>query len=872
MTTIGRVDFTVDFDGKTLPQQAKAIGQRMGQQLSRSMQAEFDRSMGKFARDLDTKMNVTGKKAGREFSNALSGVLKSRRAQIANSLAQMLGDRTVFESFVKNAGSVQEGLDKISASLDKARDKGIVNQKQFDSMAFTFQNWGGSLLEAERNLKAHELELEKNRKGAFGLVGAFSRLKKEIDATNNSSSSFFKRWKEMPHGFRQFVFYAVLFTAIAPEIAVLGSAAGGGLTIFAAAAFAGAVALGVFIAGVIGLGDELSSLPAAIQPAAAAFQSFTASMTSLREQIQLAMAGGLEAGFTNLKATVDALVPTFQLLGAAVGAAFASFTASIAPGTEGFARLQAVLAAVAPLIGPLVVVAQNLGAALGNIFLVAAPFALNFLNTLGALTAQFAAWAQSAEGIQSLTGWFEQTEVLFASLANLAGSLGTTLATLVTPELVASFAGFVDQLAAFLPFVGMLLDVVAQLGLFEILGSIFEALGPVIATLAPVLGQFAQLLGGAIVSAIQTLAPALLQLAGAIVPIIQGLMPLLTPLLGAIGQIIAALLPALRPLLDAFVVLLEPITQIVTILLDALMPIIIPLVELLGELLGVAIEPLTYAFQALAFILNLLAPVLTILGQVVGAVVQTIVALFTGDLSSIGQIWVDLWNGLPGPLQDFITNTIGMFADFFANTIGMFSDFFSNTFGMFEDFFTNTIGMFEDFWTNTVGMFEDFGGHVQHAWEAMWQGMSDFVADVWNGIIGFIEGGINGVIDLINGMIKGINTVAGAIGLGKIGLIGKVNFSGLRLAAGGLVDTPTRALIGENGPEAVVPLNRPVGAVDPSVRVLSAILQGKPLPGSEGGDGPRAIVEAGAVQIIGVRDPDQAADAVIDRIVARIGG
>jgi hypothetical protein len=55
-------------------------------------------------------------------------------------------------------------------------------------------------------------------------------------------------------------------------------------------------------------------------------------------------------------------------------------------------------------------------------------------------------------------------------------------------------------------------------------------------------------------------------------------------------------------------------------------------------------------------------------------------------------------------------------------------------------------------------------------------------------------------------------------------------------AAGELVNGPRIRMIGEAGPEAVVPLNRPLSMVDPAVRWLSAIAQGKgPIPMASGG-------------------------------------
>lgn len=70
--------------------------------------------------------------------------------------------------------------------------------------------------------------------------------------------------------------------------------------------------------------------------------------------------------------------------------------------------------------------------------------------------------------------------------------------------------------------------------------------------------------------------------------------------------------------------------------------------------------------------------------------------------------------------------------------------------------------------------------------------------------------------------------------------------SKLKLAAGGIVAGPRTALIGESGPEAVVPLNRPLNQVDPAVRWLSAIAQGL-TPGGAGA----AVTPSGKTVTVG---------------------
>lgn len=93
-------------------------------------------------------------------------------------------------------------------------------------------------------------------------------------------------------------------------------------------------------------------------------------------------------------------------------------------------------------------------------------------------------------------------------------------------------------------------------------------------------------------------------------------------------------------------------------------------------------------------------------------------------------------------------------------------------------------------------------------------------------------------------------------------------------ARGGNVFGPTQALIGEAGPEAVVPLNRPLSQVDPSVRWLSAIAQGKASPMASGGvvgGGTQVVIEAGAIVVQGAEDPRQTAYEVLDLVADRIG-
>lgn len=89
-----------------------------------------------------------------------------------------------------------------------------------------------------------------------------------------------------------------------------------------------------------------------------------------------------------------------------------------------------------------------------------------------------------------------------------------------------------------------------------------------------------------------------------------------------------------------------------------------------------------------------------------------------------------------------------------------------------------------------------------------------------------------------------------------------------RMASGGIVYGAQPAVIGEAGMEAVVPLNRNLATVHPSVRDLSAFAQGKFAPGESG---PRVIIENGAIQVQTVaQNPEIIAESLLDRIVANV--
>lgn len=96
---------------------------------------------------------------------------------------------------------------------------------------------------------------------------------------------------------------------------------------------------------------------------------------------------------------------------------------------------------------------------------------------------------------------------------------------------------------------------------------------------------------------------------------------------------------------------------------------------------------------------------------------------------------------------------------------------------------------------------------IKDLWTTAWTGLGNVVSDIWEGIKSAVVGSINWLIDKINSFIKMVNR-ASAAAAGVVGLSAPQISEIPKLAKGGIVDRPTMAMIGEAGPEAVVPLNR----------------------------------------------------------------
>jgi len=125
---------------------------------------------------------------------------------------------------------------------------------------------------------------------------------------------------------------------------------------------------------------------------------------------------------------------------------------------------------------------------------------------------------------------------------------------------------------------------------------------------------------------------------------------------------------------------------------------------------------------------------------------------------------------------------------------------------------------FDGFMNAMKGIFNGIANIVHGAFSAVGNIIKGYF-NIWIGIVDFIIGKLNMVIDKANKVKINIP------GLGKVG----VNIPNIpsipKLATGGIVNSPTVAMIGEAGPEAVVPLSRGGFGTKVTVHVHGSVIK-----------------------------------------------
>ncbi|VPX88952.1 TMP repeat family [Streptococcus pneumoniae] len=235
---------------------------------------------------------------------------------------------------------------------------------------------------------------------------------------------------------------------------------------------------------------------------------------------------------------------------------------------------------------------------------------------------------------------------------------------------------------------------------------------------------------------------------------------------------------------------------------------------------------------------------------------DAIVNIFTPIGSWFGQRWADVTSALANIGAWFtdmfqkawtgLTNIFSKLGSWFgerwndvtsalSKVASWFGEMFTNAYNAVKNAFSSIGGFFSGVWSTVQSIFVNAGQKVGSA-------VGGAFRSAVNGVLGTIENVVNDFIGMINGVIGMINKIPG-VSLGGIGYV-----SLPRLARGGIVDSPTIAMIGEAGKEAVVPLEN-TGFIQTLGRVVSSAvvnaMAGISPQGGFSGDGDIVIQIAG---------------------------
>ena len=199
--------------------------------------------------------------------------------------------------------------------------------------------------------------------------------------------------------------------------------------------------------------------------------------------------------------------------------------------------------------------------------------------------------------------------------------------------------------------------------------------------------------------------------------------------------------------------------------------------------------------------------------------VDKCIEIITKMVEIVIGLYVGLFNLLVDkiikPIAEWVSKTVNNIKDWIKGAVDTVKGWFSDLWSKIKEIFSPVANFFKDVWNKAYNAVKNvfapivdfFGGiwdKIKNKFSKLGTSIGDAISNAVksgiNGVISLIERTINKAIGLINGAIKLINLLPGV----NVGYVKKLSMP--RLAQGGIVDSATIAMIGEQGKEAVVPL------------------------------------------------------------------
>lgn len=194
--------------------------------------------------------------------------------------------------------------------------------------------------------------------------------------------------------------------------------------------------------------------------------------------------------------------------------------------------------------------------------------------------------------------------------------------------------------------------------------------------------------------------------------------------------------------------------------------------------------------------------------EIISKMVEIVIGLYVGLFNL-------LVNKIIKPIAEWVSKTVNNIKDWIKGAVDTIKGWFSGLWSKIKEIFSPVANFFKSIWNNAfnavktvfspiVNFFSGIWGKIKDKFSSLGTNIGDAISSAVkagiNGVISLIENSINSAISLINGAIKLINLLPGV----SVGYVQKLHMP--RLAKGGIIDSATIAMVGEQGKEAVVPL------------------------------------------------------------------
>lgn len=367
-------------------------------------------------------------------------------------------------------------------------------------------------------------------------------------------------------------------------------------------------------------------------------------------------------------------------------------------------------------------------------------------------------------------------------------------------------------------------------------GNLVDSVVTVADNLIPRIAATLPRLVNGLISLIQALVPQIPGILSQLLPaIITGATDLINGIVAVLPQLISILLQSLPALIDGVVQIfngiIEALPQVVQMLCDALPELIPLLISAAAQMILGLCEALPEIIQAIIDALpSVLTSIVSSLIENLPLLIQGAVQLIIGLVKAFPQIFIVMFKSIPTIVKQLIDS----FKKAFPDVAEWFGNKFHGAVERIKKVFSVVGDFFKGIWSGIKDAFGSVGTWFHDTFSKAWQKVKDVFSKGGEVFSGIKEGIDKTFKKVVNAIIKGINTIISKpfetinnvfSRLKDIKIAGWHPFSWLKefgvpkipeleLATGTVVNKATPAIIGEDGAEAVVPLEKHTEWID----------------------------------------------------------